>query len=54
MKPGNLIRIFLVILLLIGTVSSITLYFMSYRFPHKIPLRARQVTTWTAGGAPLG
>lgn len=45
-------RIFLLVLLILGTLSSLTLYYVTYHFQPKIPLRARQVMVWPEEAGP--
>lgn len=53
MTAGKMLRIFLVLLVVLGTISSLTLYYITYHFQPKIPLRARQVMVWSAGEGKL-
>jgi hypothetical protein len=54
MTTSKILRYFFIVLLLVGTISSVALYFMSYQIPQKIPLRARQVMAWPVGGSEYG
>ncbi len=50
MTAGKMLRVLLLVLILLGTISSLTLYYLTYHFQPKIPLRARQVMIWPEGG----
>lgn len=54
MTAGKMLRIFLLVLFLLGTISSVTLYYITYHFQPKTPLRARQVMVWPEEGAEYG
>lgn len=54
MTAGKMMRIFLLVLFLLGTISSLTLYYVTYHFQPKIPLRARQVMVCPEEGAGYG
>lgn len=54
MTAGKILRIFLLLLIILGTISSLTLYYISYHFQPKIPLRARQVMVLPEEGADYG
>lgn len=54
MMAAKMLRVLLLVLILLGTISSFTLFYLTYHFQPKIPLRALQVMVLPEGDIKYG